>query len=180
MNETNLIEDLRLLSPPSYGWVLGGAAVVVCGVILLLVLWRRAQHAAVPTAAPDAGLSPWDAALAELEGLSPLLRTDRSRDYGRAATAILRRYLEARYGLHAPRQTTEEFLVAAAASPALRAEDRLNLGRFLAQCDLCKFGRFVATVEELQELQAAAVALVLGSRPANPAVLTASTADEPG
>jgi hypothetical protein len=104
-------------------------------------------------------------ALAELERLAPLMRTDRSRDYAIAATGVLRSYIEARFGLHAPRLTTEEFLVAARRSPTLPAADQAALGCFLERCDLCKFGRFVAAVDELRDLQASAVAFVLKSRP---------------
>lgn len=165
MNETQLIEDLRLLSPPGYGWALGLVAVAIGGAALGLVLWRRRRRVSVLLAAPESRSSPWDLALADLERLSPLWRTDRSRDYGIAVTAILRRYIEARFGFHAPRLTTEEFLTEARSSPALPEEDRVKLARFLERCDLCKFGRFLAAVEELQELQAAAVAFVLRSRP---------------
>ncbi|HOY58701.1 MAG TPA: hypothetical protein PK640_11275 [Verrucomicrobiota bacterium] len=165
MNETNLIEDLRLLSPTSFGWALAVAAVAACGVLLALALRHKARPERAPSPATPDAAAPWDWALAELERLTALLRTDRSRDYGIAATGVLRGYVEARYGLRAPRLTTEEFLTAAGASDALPAADRQHLGRFLQLCDLCKFGRYVAGVGELQELQAAALAFVLRSRP---------------
>ncbi|OQC65607.1 MAG: hypothetical protein BWX48_02357 [Verrucomicrobia bacterium ADurb.Bin006] len=165
MNETNLIEDLRLLSPPSFGWALAAAAVAACGLLLALALRGKARRERTsPPGTPDAP-APWDWALAELERFTGLLRTDRSRDYGIAATGVLRGYVEARYGLRAPRLTTEEFLTAAGASDALPAADRQHLGRFLQLCDLCKFGRYLADVGELQELHAAALAFVLRSRP---------------
>jgi len=37
MTDTNLIEDLRLLAPPSYGWLLAvGIALVVLAALVLL------------------------------------------------------------------------------------------------------------------------------------------------
>lgn len=168
MNDTNLIEDLRLLSPPNYGWVLIVALVVLALAVTVLIsrAFRRPAQIAVATA----GTEPWTIALEALERLAPLLCTERSRDYGIAATGVLRRYIEARYGWHAPKLATEEFLVAAGASPALPSEHRASLGRFLELCDLFKFGRYVAATDELQQLHAATVAFVLASRPPNAVV----------
>ncbi len=168
MNDTNLIEDLRLLSPPNYGWVLIVALVVLALVVAVLIsrTFRRPAPTALATARPE----PWTVALDALERLAPLLCTERSRDYGIAATGVLRSYIETRYGWHAPKLATEEFLIAAGTSPVLPAEHRASLGRFLELCDLFKFGRYVAAADELQQLHAAAVAFVLASRPPNPVV----------
>jgi hypothetical protein len=165
MTETNLIEDLRLLSPPDLRWLLAVLAAAVLALVGL-GLWRRlARRAALPGPPTVAGAPPWETALAALERLSPLLRPESSRDYGMAATTVLRGYIEDRYGLHAPRLATEEFLVTAAGSGALPASHRASLGRFLSGCDLFKFGRFTGTPEELRALHAAAVDFVLASRP---------------
>ena len=141
------------------------AAVAVFGILLILALRRQARSTHAPALGMPDAPAPWGWALTELERLTLLLRTDRSREYCIAATGILRRYVEARYGLRAPRLTTEEFLAVAGTSDALPAADRQDLGRFLRLCDLCKFGRYVAGVGELQELQAAALAFVMRSRP---------------
>ena len=166
MTETNLIEDLRLLTPPDRSGLLLAALAILLVVGGYLMWRRRGSERAADGTVTDPARPPWEIALAELEALTPLLRPERSRDYGMASTAILRRYLEARHGLEAPRLTTEEFLVAAAGSPKLGAEERRGLGHFLELGDLFKFGRFTATTAELQELQGAAVAFVLRSRPA--------------
>lgn len=169
MTETNLIEDLRLLSPPDLRWLVW-LALVALGATAALGIWRRLARRPAP---PDRGgaseTTPWEDALAALERLAPLLRPEASRDYGMEATGVLRRYIECRYGLHAPRLATEEFLAAAAGSEALPRVHRESLGRFLGGCDLFKFGRFTGTPEELRGLHAAAVDFVLASRPAAPA-----------
>ncbi len=167
MNTTNLIEDLRLLAPPDYRgwWALAFIGVLALGGFALLR--RRLAGAAV--AGPEAaGPELWEAALAELESLMPLLTREHSRDYAIKSTAILRRYIEARYSLRAPTLATEEFLVMARKSPALPADHRASLERFLELCDLLKFGRYLAPPAELDPLHAAAVAFVLASRPARP------------
>jgi len=173
MNDTNLIEDLRLLSPPDHRWALV-LAVAVMTVLALLWWWRR--HPRLRPAAPDApespGAPPWETALAELERLTALLQPDTSRDYAMASTAVLRRYVEQRYGLRAPRLATEEFLVAASRAEALPPDHREGLGRFLRLGDLLKFGRYTATAGELGELHAAALAFVMASRPNGQTVLS--------
>lgn len=165
MIETNLIEDLRHLAPPSHDWVWGllGLIGVVGTLLVLRQFSRRRNTRPLVLAAGSPAL--WDLALQELEALAPLLQPDRSRDYGIQATTVLRRYIEARYQLHAPLLATEEFLLSAANSFALPGSHRDGLGRFLELCDLFKFGRYVAQTDELSRLHAAAVDFVLASRP---------------
>ncbi len=56
-------------------------------------------------------------------------------------SGVLRRYLEDRFGLHAPERTTEEFLRELEFGDALARGHRAELRRFLMQCDLVKFAR---------------------------------------
>ncbi len=165
MIETNLIEDLRLLSPPDYTWAWGLLALL--GAVAATVAWWRVTPRRAAPNASVAASSPalWDTALLELERLVPLLEPGHSRDYGIQATGILRGYIEARYHLRAPRLATEEFLVAAAQSSLLPGGHRDGLERFLGLCDLFKFGRYVASADELGRLHSAAVAFVLASKP---------------
>jgi hypothetical protein len=170
MTDTNLIEDLYLLSPPDHRWALAAALAALGVLVLVLALrWLRRRPAAVPAARDSAVIPPWETALAELERLAPLLRPEASRDYALAATAILRGYIEARHGLRAPRLATEEFLAVAGQAAELPPAHRESLARFLACGDLFKFGRYTATSAELRQLHAAAVDFVLASRPTAPA-----------
>ncbi|MBK9138754.1 MAG: hypothetical protein IPM17_08335 [Verrucomicrobia bacterium] len=165
MIETNLIEDLRPLHPPDHGWV--WVPLALAALVLGALAWQRfgKRRAAPAVSAPADPSSFWQVALAELERLEPLLRPERSREYGLKSTDVLRRFIESRYGLRAPTLATEEFLSVAAHSPALPLAHRESLGRFLALGDLFKFGRYVASAEELRRLHATAVDFLMASRP---------------
>lgn len=165
MNATNLIEDLRLLSPPDRGWWLAVAAVLVVGFALGLV-WLRAwrRPAVVAAEEPSPAATPGEDVLAELDRLVPLLRPETSRAYGRAAATVLRRFIEVRYALPAPRLATEEFLLAARRAAELPSAHQAGLGRFLEACDRFKFGRYTASADELRHLHTAALDFVLASR----------------
>lgn len=168
MNSTNLIEDLRLLSPPDYRtwWAVAALVLAAAGVLVAIRMWRRRLR--VKTApGDDPGAAPWDLALAELERLTSLLQQERSRDYGIASTGILRGYIETRFALHAPTLATEEFLMLSRESPSIPEAHRVGLRHYLEWCDLLKFGRYVADTGELVSLHEAAVNFVLASRPAD-------------
>jgi hypothetical protein len=168
MNPTNLIEDLRRLSPPDHGGLLAAGLVVLALLALgYLARRRRLRPAATPPRGGTSAPSAWELALAELERLAPLLQPETSRAYGLAAAAVLRRYLEGRYAWPAPRLATEEFLAVVRSAPSLGPAQQETLGRFLAACDRFKFGRYTASMSELRELQAAVLALVLASRPSH-------------
>ena len=66
----------------------------------------------------------------------------------RELSDILRRYIEERFSVRAPEQTTEEFLLAITAMPSFRAADQKLLQDFLSHCDLVKFARLEPTMKE--------------------------------
>ena len=170
MRDTNLIEDLRPLHPPDFTALIWGCAVlvVVTGAAMAYARWTRKRITlALPSV--DEALAAWEEAMRELERCSTLLRAEASRQYAIAATGVVRRYLERRFGLHAPRLTTEEFFLAVQVDENLPGPHRESLRRYLTLCDLMKFGRAVAESAELQQLHQAAVSLVVESRPSPPA-----------
>jgi len=64
---------------------------------------------------------------------------------------ILRHYIEDRFHVRAPEQTTEEFLQALSRTDALPADDKSGLGEFLESCDLVKFARHEPQSEHIQK-----------------------------
>lgn len=166
MRDPNLIEDLRRLHPAEFGWV--GWLALAVGAAVVLGWWmrrsRKLQSLEVGAApGPDA----WEEALRALERLAARLVPSESRAYGIAATDVLRRFVEQRYGLKAPRLTTSEFLLVARSCGAMPGPAREGLERFLAACDWMKFGRAQAEGVELERMHEAAVAFVLAAKPAD-------------
>ena len=80
-------------------------------------------------------------------------------------SGIVRAYLENRYELHAPEQTTEEFIREAGASGLLSPEHRRLVIDFLTQCDLVKFARAEPSSSDMHEAFNAAERLVRETRP---------------
>lgn len=122
---------------PPWVWIaLGGLA----GLLLLLAawwLWRRRHHR-FPIWPPR------PAHVLALEALQRLQRDDliaqwRVEEFYVRLSGIVRRYIEWRFGVRAPEQTTEEFLEAIFTTGGLIATHRDLLAAFLQQCDLVKF-----------------------------------------
>ena len=67
--------------------------------------------------------------------------------------AVVRQYLENRFGLQAPEMTTEEFLHIAASVPVddstLLQDHREPLRDFLTECDLVKFAKYGPDEEQM-------------------------------
>ncbi|MCR9245812.1 MAG: hypothetical protein NXI31_12340 [bacterium] len=92
---------------------------------------------------------------------------------------VLRRYLEDRFGLHAPERTTEEFLRELESGDALAREHRGDLRQFLTQCDLVKFARHRPTDEDHTRTFDVAVGFVESTRADVAAERSAAVAESP-
>jgi BatD DUF11 like domain len=154
--DTSAIQDIAPPVPlarrglPAWVWVvasgLGGLGLLVGG----WWWYRRRQRAmAVPLVQRPAHLL----ALAALECLQrqDLIGQERIEAFYVRVSTILRRYVELRFGLRAPEQTTEEFLVSVLATGGLIATHRDLLEAFLRQCDLVKFARHRPTLSDMEE-----------------------------
>lgn len=127
--------------PPSRAWVAwaSGAAVVLLSAIAVAA-WFGTRRKIKSVEKP---LTPRELASRELD---KLWRDDTSRDdlklfYVRL-TAIVRNYIEGTTGVHAPEQTTEEFIREIGAGERFSREERQRLKEFLEAADLVKFARF--------------------------------------
>ena len=103
-------------------------------------------------------------AAADLVGISTITSTA-PRAYAIAVSGVVRRYLERRFGLLAPRRSTEEFLAEARTAGRLDESHQRNLADFLAACDFLKFARATAEVAELEQIHATAVRFVTDTQP---------------
>jgi hypothetical protein len=163
--DAELIDDLRLLEPPEpfriNPWMLAAAV----GVLLLLwffIRYLRATRGA--RAQAHAAQQAYTDALEDLERLFALVDREESRPYAIKSSAIIRRYIETRFELSAPRRSTEEFLVEAQQSPKLPPAHQESLREYLRICDLLKFARTLANRSELTQLHEAAVHFVKETR----------------
>jgi hypothetical protein len=157
-----LVEDLRLLEPPN-PWIVYYWAGGLVGALLLLLLIRaivkrlRRPRVGVPLAEIRAAQRD---ALSALEGLFHLIDEGQGKTYAIESSAVIRHYIERRFGIRAPMRSTDEFLHDAQTAPELSPEFRELLSQFLRCCDLLKFARGIATRPELEELHAAAIRFV--------------------
>jgi hypothetical protein len=79
-------------------------------------------------------------------------------------SAIARSYLEHRYEIRAPEQTTEEFLLEAARGDRLTGGHRGLLSSFLERCDRVKFAGYRPDAQESIDTLAAARAFIEDTR----------------
>ncbi len=125
---------------PPWLWIALGAALAAYAVGLATSrLWRRreAPARAVPSVPPHV------AALRALEALRNrgLLERDECEPFYVALSLILRTYLEGRFHLNAPDETTEEIVEEMSRSPELSGTQRNILQEFMRQADMVKFAQ---------------------------------------
>ena len=113
-------------------WWLAGAVLLLA--LSGLWLWRRRR---TPRQRPRPA---HELALAALRALDPDDQTQVDRFYVRLSD-ILRRYVLWRFGLEAPRRTTDEMLPALSQAGAMLAQRSERIGMLLRDFDRVKFGR---------------------------------------
>jgi len=146
--------DIKEIAPPvdlpgTPPWVY---ALIAAGIIALAAsayyLWRRRKKE-VEAAAPV--VPPHERAFEELEALlrDDLVAKGEIKTFYLRLSNILRRYIEGRFGLHAPERTTEEFLDDLRSGTEFSGEQKAMLRRFLEHCDLVKFAKHLPSGEEV-------------------------------
>jgi hypothetical protein len=178
------IEDIAppVTMPRKLGaWVWATAGLAAAGLVLALaVRWfeRRAREQAAAPPPPAHEL-----AYAELQALvaEDLIGRGRIKPFYHRLSGILRRYIERRFGLHAPERTTEEFLEELRSGQALARDHREQLSRFLTHCDLVKFAEHEPTTAEIQRTFDACKAFIETTKSEAPALAQpAAPPDRPG
>jgi len=145
--------QMKEIAPPvempglSRWWYAGGAAAIALLALAAFVWWRRRRR---PVAA-EKPLPPHERAYQELERLlaEDLLSRGEAKLFYLRLSGILRRYIEGRFGLHAPESTTEEFLAGLRASSEFDGPRKSLLKDFLEHCDLVKFAAYQPSREEI-------------------------------
>ena len=135
---------------PVWAWIAVAAVLVLAA--LAFLLWRRARLRRLRRAEPSepAHLLAL-AALDRLQG-DDLIARQRIEEFYVRVSGILRYYIEWRFGLRAPEQTTEEFLDAMLVAGGPIAAYRDLLSAFLKHCDLVKFARHQPAVADMDNV----------------------------
>ena len=159
-----LAEELHDIAPPvDYSlippWLVFVITFVMLSLAGLAVWWfaRRRKPGLPPKLPREIALGELEQIRDEIEKMSPYQFSIRVSD-------ILRRYVTQQYGLPATRQTSIEFLTAAAKAPSFSADEKSLLEDFLNRCDLIKFARYEATTSDSELLLEEAIRFVKGAQ----------------
>lgn len=164
MNWFLAVADVHEIAPPvDYSlvppWVIYSG--IALGVALLgLIAWwvrKRARQ-------PKPVRAPRDRALDALARIEREMETMTPYQFSIAVSDILRGYVTEQYQLPVTRQTSVEFLSLLARSSPFSADETSLLGDFLGRCDLIKFARYDATIQDSQLLLEEATRFVKGAR----------------
>ncbi len=121
-------------------------AVVLIAILLYWFVFRKSKE-------KEKILTPWALALLNLRDLNENFKAGNLNPVKciSSLTDIVRNYLEDRFEIHAPRQTTEEFLrnMENWNSP-LNNKDRNFLRDFMTSADMIKFAKYEASKEQIE------------------------------
>ena len=113
-------------------------------VVLWFVIRRRGAQ-------PERVLSPQELAYLELQQIVEQELSERDvKLFYVELTGVVRRYIERTTGVHAPEQTTEEFLREIGAGTVFTGGERDRLGSFLESADLVKFAAHQPTPKNIE------------------------------
>jgi hypothetical protein len=159
-------EPLRWQSPGRLWIGIAAGAVLLAAATLVGLRRRKAGRRSPPAAAPTAA-PPYEAALRALAALRGRRLSEQHEVdlWYRELSAIVRRYLEERFGLRAPERTTEELIREAAGSGLLAPAHQEVVRLFLTECDLVKFARHRPSPDDVSRALAAAERLVRETKP---------------
>ena len=163
------IRDIKGLVPlPHNWWWL--CLLLILAAALAYWLWKRRQSTDATPALPP--LTPYELAIRALQQL----REDNppAEEFYTRLSDIVRHYLEGRFRLHAPEQTTEEFLYEVSENNVLTREHKDLLGAFLQESDLVKFARHHPEPADMQRALEAADKFVHDTQPQAQEVVAAA------
>ena len=152
--------------PRSYAlwiWLGIGLAVVAAIVVAVITIQRRRR---------GRGEEVWsqrvpahELAYEELRRLvaEDLVKKGEIKVFYQRLSRVIRRYIENRFGLRAPEQTTEEFLTGLEAAQEFPGTYKPLLKTFLNHCDLVKFAEYQPRAEDIQKTFDSCMAFIKGT-----------------
>lgn len=143
------------------------ALLVLVGTAGLLFLWRVTNRMQRPATERIAHIPPHVQAMLALDELEEKQWIEQSKfhEYYFELSAIVRRYIEGRFGLMAPERTTDEFLREAQRDTRLTESQRDLLITFLRTADMVKFARFEPSADDARDALSAARNFVIETQP---------------
>jgi hypothetical protein len=156
--------DIHEIAPP-VDYSLVPPWVVVAGIILALVLagligWWIRKRLLRPKPEPSAR----ERALQNLERIGHEMESLTPYQFSIRVSDILRSYVTEQYELPVTRQTSVEFLGTIAQASPFSEDEKSLLSDFLNRCDLIKFARYDATIEDSRLLLEEATRFVQGGK----------------
>ena len=140
-------------------WIIFSGILVAVALLGLIGwrVWRWRQR-------PKPPQSPRDRALELLNSIDRQIETLNPYQFSIRVSDILRRYVTEQYQLPVTRQTSVEFLAALAKASPFSEDETSLLEDFLNRCDLIKFARYDATIEDSRLLLEEATRFVQGGK----------------
>jgi hypothetical protein len=134
---------------PLWMWLAGICGITVVGLIIFVIYLKKRNQKQIISEKP---LSPHELAYNQLEWLiaQNFIEKGEIKRFYYEITNILRRYVENRFGVNAPEQTTEEFLEGLNTNDTFPANYKGLLKNFLIHCDLVKFAAHHPTTDDIQ------------------------------
>ena len=166
------LEEVKLneIKPPvpfprSYSlwiWLGIGSALIVSGVAVTVILIRRRKKVEEVLGQQ---VSAHELAYEELRRLvaEDLVKKGEIKVFYQRLSGIIRHYIENRFGLRAPEQTTEEFLAGLEAAQEFPGTYKPLLKTFLNHCDLVKFAEHQPRAEDIQKTFDSCKAFIKGT-----------------
>jgi hypothetical protein len=153
--------------PRSYAlwiWLGVGLAVITAIVVIVIIVQRRKKGEEVRIQRVPAHELAYEA-LRRLVS-EDLVKEGEIKVFYQRLSGIVRHYIENRFGLRAPEQTTEEFLTGLEAAQEFPDRYKPLLKTFLTHCDLVKFAEYQPQAKDIQKTFDSCKAFIKGTEAA--------------
>lgn len=134
---------------PGFSWWVYALAALGLAAVTFLFWWRFVRKKPMEV---EPAPAPHEVALRAMRELmaEDLIERGQAKLFYLRLSAILRHYIEDRFGLHAPESTTEEFLRDLRGAAHFNDRQKSLLQEFLVHCDMVKFAEYAPSREEIE------------------------------